>query len=1000
MDPARLHRKTFGNPRLLAGIVLGLFVYALAALFIPLCVNHEALITADPYSYVSFARNLAEGHYFLHGDVADAIAAFHENDALAQGPIWNTNVRPDGSSLYTIAIGYPLFLAVMLKAGGMWLVVHINLLLQLAVLLVLAWCVWEGMDRSLFGLMAGTAAALILVHSHPGTFLQLSYPWREPLFYLCLLVGMTGLLRFRRNGRLADVAVAGVALGFAVAVKEANAIYVLWLGALLAASPAFRRHPRRVRVLAVFVAAGVIGGSQLLVQNALATGNPLLSMQFQRETAHFVEGGQGLAPVHAATTLSRYWVIYQALPWFHWPWLLVVAGMAAGVRRYPVVRMAAGILVLHLLLYLQWGNADLRHMYFAHVPYAILAAVGAGAVIRAAAARGRGLQPYRDWLVLLPMAALALWPSPWRTVEDRETLFRVQEAERLTARVLGAADGERPILFSNRTLRDVLGIYGDTTVVRWGEVHPIHPGGDPYPVVAYWMERGRDLWFLDNPDLDPKHAGRRRTDGDAESLRWQYNLVPEAVLAEEGDRLRRFLGAGQDALTLHRIEPWTDTEITRVLDPPGPEGAAYLYLQPRAVGDAMDVRVNGVPPEGAPGSYPYLPVHAINTATGAVLTAHAGGRPIPNLQDARLIDWAEPLRMPCGVDASPPDTSLFPTGLANQPNLSFRQFEPAMDLRVPVRSGPDWFTTIGLGLNMTGTATGGRVFVQSPGSAREEITVAANSAWFPVLVDTPGRWAGTVDVHLTAEPALTFKLNQVKSFASFRRLAHEPGPDACGVGISGFLTPMARGAGPHPWRSTVNGVPADQGACRDNPGLRANGFDRLLTRGAVEDQYLLALEQAGVIKPEWIDFGPRLDIDMGSVAAAVLTDAFFDRELHQGRPFRWTQATSVLWVPVVPDSAHYRVALEVEDGHPSGGRTFTLTLPGGDPVSLPLPESRTTVSTQLALPTAPAARGMTPLTITSETWQPGAILDTSNDPRTLGFQVYHVRWEPEDRSGQ
>lgn len=994
MDPARLHSMTFGNRRLQLALVLGLFAFALVGLFIPLCVNHEALVTADPYSYVRFARNLADGNFFLHGAVADAISAFHENDKLAPGPIWNTNVRPDGSSLYTIAIGYPLFLAMMLKLGGMWLLVHINLLLQLCVLLVLVWCVWEGMQRSMFGLMAGCAAALILVHSHPATFLQFSYPWREPLFYVCILAGMTGLLRFGRNGRLADVAVAGVALGFAVAVKEANAIYVFWLGGLLLLSPALRKHPRPCRVLTVFAVAGVLGGSPLLIQNALASGNPLLSMQFHRETAHFAEGGQGLAPVHASTTLSRYWRIYQELPWFHWPAVLAAVGVAAGLRRYPVVRMASGLLALHLALYLQWGNADMRHMYFAHVPYAVLMAIGAGTVIRAAAAWRPALRPYRDWLVLIPVAALALWPSPWRTVESREALFRIQEAERLVDHVLGAIPAEQPILLSNRTLRDVLGIYSDASVLGLSEARSFHPVGDPYPVLEYWMDRGRELWFLDNHDRDPKQGNRRRTEGEAETLLWRYNLAPAAVLTEDRDRLGRFLGGGRDELTLLRVERWTDTEVSRVLDPPGTERAAYLYLQPRAVGDELEARVNGVRPISIPGPYPYLPVQHIDVSTGAVLTAHAGGQPIPNLHDARLIGWAEPLRMPCGMDASPPDAPLFPEGLANQPRSNVRQFFRDMHLRVPVRSGPDRFTSIGLGLNMTRSATGAHVFVQSPGSPREQILVIAGASWFPVLVDEPGLWAGAVDVHLATDTDLTFKLNQIRSFTSFRRLSHQTGPEACGVGLSGYLTPMARGEGPHPWSMSVNGGPPEQGTCMDSPGRRSNQFNRLLTRGAIEPGYHIDLEEAGVIRPEWVEFGPRMDLAMDDIKAAILADGFFDREFHQGRPFRWTQAESVLWLPVVAGSTTYRLTLEVEDGHPSGGRSFSLSLADGPPITLQLPESRAEVSTHIALPTPPNSHGMAPLRVISDTWEPGTLLDNTSDPRTLGFQLYHLQWEP------
>ena len=56
---------------------------AVGRLFGTMWQHRTALITADPFSYISFAQDLSGGHLHMTGPVADAAAAFSEAVAVA-----------------------------------------------------------------------------------------------------------------------------------------------------------------------------------------------------------------------------------------------------------------------------------------------------------------------------------------------------------------------------------------------------------------------------------------------------------------------------------------------------------------------------------------------------------------------------------------------------------------------------------------------------------------------------------------------------------------------------------------------------------------------------------------------------------------------------------------------------------------------------------------------------------------------------------------------------
>ena len=992
VDPDKIIDRLFGRSRPAAWAAVLLTLYGLIGLFSLMTQHRTAAISADPFSYLQFAQTLSDGSFHMQGPIAEAIRAFRadaEGGDVQPGPIWNTNVLPDGRTVYTVAMGYPLFLSTMFRLGGYWLYTHVNLFLLAFLLFLVFFCVWEGFGCNLYACVTAGIACLMLLRSHPPSFLQFSHPWREPLFYCCILGAIALLQVYQRRDRIWYVGGAGLLLGYACAIKEPNAIYGVVVGLWFLLSPAFRTSNRKVLLITTFGMGGVMGVLPILVQNGLATGNPFRSLQVTRATTGLAESGgtPSISPAHIGETFSRYFTIYRYYIMFWWPCLLAaVVGALAG-WRHRFVRLCVGLTVVHLALYLQWGNADFRHMYFVHIPYVVMLAVFVTWLFRKLSSTVGRLQRFERGIVLLPLLALAVWPSPWKAVPDEARNFSFSDAGALM-RKLGDELPPEPVLLSNRVLRDVIGIYGRLPVIRLHDLEQIHPENDVEAVLQWFHDQGHALLFLDNADKDPVNVGK--VDWaleDEERLYERHDLEQVFVLDRDELRLRGLVDKPQ--VTAYHVEPWRRTRVERELAVPH-DGAAYLYLNPRALRSQLDVSLNGNRLADDPALHYFLPVHDIDLTDGATMVATAGGEPMPALRDVRLWGWTEPIKQDCGDDASPSDGYLFPDGLGEQPKADYRYLNPPARLRVPVRKHAGLFTTVGLGLNVVKGATNLNVFVEVPGEAKHEIKVAGGTAWFPITAQRQAsRWAGSWDVRLSTDADALFKLSRVHAMPSRSELAFTFGDGVVGVVLIGKLTPRVFGVGPHSWSLMVNGSEQMSGTCWDDPRRSANAlrvpFSRVDT-----DQLRVAFGGAGLIDAAWVPVKTQVTLQPRTAEAALVGEGIFPPEGVGSDAFWWTQEATDVSVPALQGTSTYRLQLDVGDMKPGGGRSVTVSFAGREQ-AVDLPEKRGDVDV-IWNDVQIEQSGLHSLSFHVETWSPKDHLPNSGDDRELGFQLYQLEW--------
>lgn len=967
---------------------MGRFTVALAK-------KHGGMIYGDSFTYVTSARSLSHGRLtYMDGPVAEMLAAAERSaDRRYWEPIWNHVVRPDGRSVCSMAIGYPLLLAAALKVGGIGLLHHVNLLLVAGFLLVLAGLVWEGLGRDRFAGLTALVVALGMPRVVPEAIQQFTYPWREPYFYILVLGAAWALLRFQRSGRGLWLGAMALLSGVACSVKEVNVLYVFWLCAMVLSLPGYRRHPRVVRLTLACAALFFAGLLPLLVQNALATGNPFVSSQFLRETSQYSLNapGAGLSMGNAGTTLSRYVRMYSDNP-FYAPWALALALLGAVLGlRHLLGRTLLGIAAIHFVLYTQWGNADLRQSYFFNVPYLFFLVYGPFAVGEwlGRRAHGRG----RPWLhagqvAVLAVLVVAPFPAVWRTSPNRDSVLLYADARRLVA----AIDARIPpdaLLLSNRSVRDVLGAFSDRPFIRLSELYNLRPDRDVHPLLAPLARAGR-LYFLDNVDRDPHYLYRaNRTRIDQETLLDRYRLEPVAAWDRDAYRMGNMVD--QPQLTLYRVAPWEGASGRRELAVP-PEGAAFLFANRRSAWTNLALELDGraVPvPEG--GGY-YCPVSDWTLGTNATVAWRSlDGAPVPPLDDLAFVGWNQSVTVDLGLDAVPRDLPHLPDGTEGMTHHAPWRFLPQeFRLRLPVYARPGMFWA---GYFLAVSATD-KMEITGPDGVKRETFSHQGRFWFSL----PESALGAGDRPVASNALFHFRLPDLKglkiTFARMsladRRPEFQPLPGSRGVAWYGRLFPEQTIKEPQVWTLVRDGAVEESGVIQPwadrNRIFRAGGFPRDGTARSWD------FRGAGVADVETTQVGEELVLRLDRPTRwFIMSDSAYDVERNErNEPFCWSTSAMQIFVPLTPGAKAYRLRLDARDGHPHAPRELEIVF-GGARTRLALDPARREYECVLPAPEQDWGLGILELRIVP--WRPSEVLG-SVDQRTLGFQFHGLDWRP------
>ena len=984
------------NPKLRWPVWASILLAAIAcgSFFHILWINHSGVVTGDAFAYVRFAQNISRGQFFMDGQVADLISETHEGDELAiHGPIWNTSVLPDGRTAFTIAMGYPLFLAAMLKVGGVWLYLHANFFLIILDVILFAVLIWEGVRRKPFGWIIASFACILYLRLEPMTLYQFVHPWREPLFYGCLLTSTHGLLRFLRGGRLPGLFVMAFFLGYACAIKEANVIYGVPFGLLILLHPAFRTRKRKPLLILGLGLVFLVGLSPLLIQNALATGKPWVSLQTLRATQHYTEteAAPGLAPGNWLRTLKWYKIFYyDRLLLFNVPLLLATTMGLIYSLRWPVGRVLFGMLVVHLALYLQWGNADYRHMYFVHFAYAF----GLSAAIYLFLNQ-LSLRLPKKWShtsVIYPVMAFGLvfLPSPkkWVLTHHEQPLhFSYKDGVTFTDKIHAQLQ-PNSLLLCNRKARDIMTGYAGVETVRLHDLMTIDTNSAPDFIARRMLNKGTPIYFLDNEDRDPKNMMRGINWGneDFKILTAHFNLSKVATFEKVRDNLHALHTPRK--MNLYAVNAWTNILYKRSLNWPDSE-PAYLHLIPRGDLSQYQCTLNGLPIEIDPATS-YHPIPFGKLSHPVVLTVRAKNeQPVPDFAEARLVGWKDKLIINCGADAREPDEFLFPDGFGDTQKGGAREFVPPFNLRVPVRDRPETLNVVGLAGVVRGSDRERIMFDIEDGRTPGTVPVFGTTAWFPIHSRHNEPTLDHRIIQVMTESNATYKLTRVVCEVAEQRLSYEAAPESCGLVLVGRLIPDILTDGPKAWQVKVNGVQVKAGEIGGYPP--ANGQQIIIDVNADQPSCEVEFHGAGILEPTFVEIGSEYRLNFDRETVSVLTKGFYGVEFIGSRKFIWTDGEAEVMIPITRGVTNYELELKLATIDALTNRTVEVEFNGsGQQCELGhgITKHHFTFNYESI-----SESGLAVLKISSETWQPFMLLGTG-DERQLGLQVFGLSWKP------
>jgi hypothetical protein len=961
---------------------------------------HGGRTGGDPYTYLQYSRNLAGGHFFLSTPVTDAVAELGRSpDRPTSGASWNTNILPNGRTAFTVAPGYPLVLAAAWRLGGAWLATHLNLALLAVVLALLAAAIAGGGAKSGAGAAVGVTAALLLPLADPGSFAQFSYAWREPLYVACILGAAWAVVAYVGGRDRRVLWVAAFLAGWACSVKEANVVYLPVLAGAVLASSAFRRCERKVVLTAQCAALFLLGVAPLLIQNAVTTGVPWVSLQSIRETRNYslAETGAGLSAGNVATTLRLYAKLYFGAGLFTWPALLLAAAGCLWAQRRVVGRVMLGLFVLHVALYIQWRNADPRLMYFALIPYVAFLAEGVHAALSLAMAGARRIPRIgrvSAFLPVLPVLALALWPRPWLRLpaSDRATAFSCRDALKLAAAVEKAvpADG---VVLANRAVRDVIGALTPLDVVRFQDLVNFSDLDAARTLIQRQCGRTRVFW-LDNVDHDPSHANLVDWRNiDAKQLSAEYDLVPAATFASADYHLGALLDA--PVLKLLELRPPSNTVYRASLAVP-PEGAAALRIDAPIAASELAVTLDGVAVDTSQvrgGFIPLAPVAVSSGATVAVFKRLDGG-PLPSAFGASLVSWGEELGLALGSDARPDAGEWIVARDPRERTWGFRLAADGYRLSLPVRQRADVFTCAGLLLNAVVDPAHVRVVHESTGVVLAE-GMTVNTIWFPLPGPTSGTnvFVGPTGIRIDGLPAGGARLLRAVLRQAWRHVPVRLPEGTRGVVVRGgaFADPPAK-AGVASlrllWGGRSFGVMPDPADARQV----CVGVD---AAGPFEGD--IVVEGGGMVAPRCAVVGDTVVADPGSRATCDVLTGFYPPERDEYGPFVWSRGTSSAWVPLSAGLKAYRLRIVASSGQ---GKPCSLEvdLDGSGQTALPVKVGPVAGAHELEFTVADARNGLVQVRFKTEAWSPAAAAGSAADRRELGFRLYRLEWRPAERS--
>ncbi len=537
-------------------LVLIVFIAFLILFCVFAALNYNCLVQSDPSTYLSFARSISKGDYFVDYPPERLLLENLPSDNYYAG--FYSRVISDGRSFPFVAIIYPLFLSLFFLLGGIYAPFFANAVVFAALfvaLYVFTGLIFRGHKNYRF---MAILTVLLYFLLNKGKIISLLRCYRDPLSYLFIIIGFCFyLMFFRTEKKRKYLALTALFIGFACSVRETSAICLLPMGLLYLIRGIRDKSLHVFRYGSVFFIFLVIGSSPLIVQNSINTGHPLHSTQNlvrgglehendwgdKTDIAGFVVPGSKLEyfPKTSSRYLKKLWRTYGTIPL-----ILLIAGFVYGRRSDEIKYLLLPFIASYFLFYSFFSVALWRYLFviqIAAVP------VIAFAVVRFTDSAVKSRKKYVYRVLLLLMFALSAYSMFGKMPEKQ---FRIAEAMRFKKDFDNIIPANSAVI-AEATMRSHIDYFTDSYCFRFDDfVRPEH-GISAVTGLKYYMANFQNVYFFDNVDLSLLHKYNHTPSVKGQILE-HFDLIAQEEFHADEYNLRKLFG--KPFCTLWKLEKW------------------------------------------------------------------------------------------------------------------------------------------------------------------------------------------------------------------------------------------------------------------------------------------------------------------------------------------------------------------------------------------------------------------------------------------------------------
>jgi len=480
--------------------ILIVFLFLFAAF---VWLNHSCFVQSDPSIYLSFARSLARGDYFIDYPPEKLLI-----ETLPRENYYRTlygHIIKEGQSFSMVAIGYPLFLSLFIRWGGTFGPFFANGLVFIGLFASLYFFTEKLFNNKPHHRLISISSVLLYFLLNQQHIAYLLRTYRDPLSYMFMLLGLWVFFKFINSGKKIILMIpAGLFIGLACTARETSFLCVLPMMLIYSVKSIREKSFHLIKPGLLFLIFFIIGCSPLLLQNYINTGNPLLhtqnmvrrgltvpdEQQTESGLSGFLVPGSKLeyfqktSLSHVKKLWDKYGIVFIAF---------FLAGVYYGRKQDAVVFFLVPFIIIYVLFYSFLGKSPWRYIFVIHMAVVPLIAYGMLRLVKTVLKPEEKYLKYGLIILLLFTAYRMLGQTPRKPFQTKQAAAFAEKFDRVVPK--------NSVVLAERTLRSNIDYLTKSYCLRLSDVLRPAAAITTNRAIEYYMDKFGGVYFFDNIDL-------------------------------------------------------------------------------------------------------------------------------------------------------------------------------------------------------------------------------------------------------------------------------------------------------------------------------------------------------------------------------------------------------------------------------------------------------------------------------------------------------------------